>query len=262
MVNPVPGRSVTTGYRKTGSYWKACGWHTGVDFAAPKGTLVVAARPGTVRHTKYGSAFGSRQFAIVNADGTEDFYAHCSTRPANGKKVKAGEVVAKVSDWGNTSGPHLHFERHAKAGSWTCSNMRNPKWSIEWEEPVAVKYHYGGKPSGQQVVKKKYVILDRSRWFPIRKGLEHAMIYVNVSNAKFESGKQIGLLRVRAMRENTNDPTSYHDYPILAGVSNQLITHPYFESGDGGPTRYELKCHSGLVEVTLGTRYRKGAVVY
>lgn len=130
------------------------------------------------------------------------------------------------------------------------------------EDEVGLEYHYGGKPSSDQVVKTKYVDLDRSRWNPLRKGLEHAMIYINVSNAKFESGKQIGLLRVRAIREATNDATSYHDYPIIAGAGSQLITHPYFESGDGGPTHYEVKCHGGLVQVTLGTRYRKGAVIY
>lgn len=261
---PVPGYRVTTPYGIKGPYWKACGFHTGADFAAPKGTPVVAARPGTLRHRNYGSAFGPFQFAIVCADGTEDFYAHTLDRPKDGTKVGIGATVARVGDLGNVTGPHLHFERHAVAGRWVCSLMQDPKRSIEYgEDSTMVEYHYGGKPDGTQVVRKadKYVRVDRSRWNPVTKGLEHAILYLNVSGMKFEAGKSFGLLRVRAVRERTNDKTSYHDYVIVAGVSEQLITHPYFEDGDGGATRYEVKVHSGLTEVTLGTRYRKGAVV-
>lgn len=126
MVNPVPGKTVTTPYRKTGSHWKACGWHTGQDYAAPTGTQVVAARSGRVVHTSYGSAFGPYQFAIVCPDGTEDFYAHTTSRPSSGKQVNAGDPVARVGSLGNATGPHLHFERHKRAGSWNCSNMDDP----------------------------------------------------------------------------------------------------------------------------------------
>jgi murein DD-endopeptidase MepM/ murein hydrolase activator NlpD len=141
MVNPVPGRKITTSYGKRGRYWSCFrnssgGIHTGADYAAPSGTKVVAARSGTVRWTSYGSAFGSRQFAIRCADGTEDFYAHTRTRPANGKKVKAGEKVAEVGSLGNSTGPHLHFERHKKQGSWNCSVMTNPQPSIDKKATV------------------------------------------------------------------------------------------------------------------------------
>jgi hypothetical protein len=86
----------------------------------------VAARSGTVKHTSYGSAFGSKQFAIVCTDGTEDFYAHTRTRPSNGTKVLAGAKVAEVGSEGNVTGPHLHFERHKRAGTWNCNNMDDP----------------------------------------------------------------------------------------------------------------------------------------
>jgi len=140
MVNPVPGFGVSTGYRKSGKWWKACGWHTGVDIAAPRGTPVVAARPGKVKHTAYGTAFGDKQFAIVCADGSEDFYAHTDSRPINGKRVEAGDRVAKVGSRGQATGPHLHFERHAKAGTWTCANMRDPKASLDYKEAGTVNH--------------------------------------------------------------------------------------------------------------------------
>ena len=128
MVNPVPGYKVSTPYRRTGSHWTACGWHTGQDYAAPDGARVVAARAGVVAHVNYGSAFGDRQFAIRPGDGTEDFYAHTSTRPAAGTRVAAGADIARVSSRGNATGPHLHFERHSTL-SWSCGAMADPMLS-------------------------------------------------------------------------------------------------------------------------------------
>ena len=52
MVNPVPGYTVSTPYKKRGSHWSCDedsagnGVHTGIDYAAPAGTKVVAARGG------------------------------------------------------------------------------------------------------------------------------------------------------------------------------------------------------------------------
>jgi hypothetical protein len=139
MVNPVPGKSISTVYGKRGSSWScdknsSGGVHTGADFAAPSGTKVVAARPGKVRHVNYGSAFGTKQVAITGPDGTEDFYAHMRTRVASGTSVKAGDKIGEVGSEGNTTGPHLHFERHRSPGSWTCSNHVNPQPSIDWKD--------------------------------------------------------------------------------------------------------------------------------
>lgn len=143
MVNPVPGRTITTAYGIRGRHWSCNrnsngnGVHTGADFAAPQGTRVVAARPGTARHVNYGSAFGTRQLLIVAADGTADFYAHMRRRiPANGARVEAGAQVGEVGSEGNTTGPHLHFERHRNANGWNCSNHTNPAPSIDWQPPT------------------------------------------------------------------------------------------------------------------------------
>jgi Peptidase family M23 len=130
MVNPVPGYGVTIPYRKTGSFWTACGWHTGQDYAAPKGTRVVAARAGVVKHVNYGSAFGGYQIVVVCADGSQDFYAHMYRRETHNTWVDAGAWVGYVGSEGNSTGPHLHFERHKVASQgWKCSNMENPMLS-------------------------------------------------------------------------------------------------------------------------------------
>lgn len=132
MANPVPGYSITTPYHKasTGS-WGACGWHTGVDYAAPRGTPCVAAIAGTIRHRSYGSAFGPYQFAISPSAGQpfssdEVFYAHTLDRLPDGTEVQVGQQVARVGDLGNVTGPHLHFEYHVGKNDWSCGSMRDP----------------------------------------------------------------------------------------------------------------------------------------
>lgn len=139
MTWPVPSNyPISTPYHKQSSgSWNACGWHTGVDFAAPAGTPLYAAIAGTIRHRSYGSAFGSKQFAISPSAGQpfeseECFYAHCSERLADGTEVQAGDYVGKVGYEGNVvpSGPagaHLHFERHAAKNVWNCGVMRDPQ---------------------------------------------------------------------------------------------------------------------------------------
>lgn len=266
---PVPGYAITTPYGKRGRHWSCgkgatgLGMHTGVDYAAPKGTPVVAARAGTVRHTRYGSAFGPYQFAIVCADGTEDFYAHTLNRPKDGTRVGIGATIAKVGALGNVTGPHLHFERHKRAGRWSCDNHTDPMPSINaGGDDVSVTYKYLGKPSGTLKVGRKYVRLDRSKWDPPRKGWESTLVYLNVAPT-FKAGKNVGALRVRIVRAD-GDKTAYHDHVIHADAladGAQLITYTYWESGDGAPTYVELRCQGGLESAVVGTRYTKKALV-
>lgn len=140
MVNPVPGFRVTTPFGIRGRHWSCQrdasghGIHTGADWAAPAGTTVVAARPGVARWVNYGAAFGSWQLAVQNPDGTADFYAHMTSRAANGTTVRAGQRIGTVGASGNATGPHLHFERHRTHAGWSCTNITNPQPSIDWEE--------------------------------------------------------------------------------------------------------------------------------
>jgi len=137
-MNPVPGFSITTPYGMRGPHWSCRrdssrqGVHTGADFAAPIGTTVVAARPGTVKHVNHGAAFGNHQIEVVSEDGTSDFYAHMSKRVAHNTKVVATQKVGEVGDEGNATGPHLHFERFQRPGFWGCFNNTDPQPSIDW----------------------------------------------------------------------------------------------------------------------------------
>lgn len=139
-MNPVPDfPTIDTPYGRRGPYWscdqdaQGNGIHTGADFAAPAGTRVVAARPGTLAWTNHGSAFGNHQVEVRCSDGTRDFYAHLRTRATEGW-IEAGARIGEVGSEGNATGPHLHFERHATTtGPWSCAVVRDPKPSIDWE---------------------------------------------------------------------------------------------------------------------------------
>lgn len=144
MASPIPGCPVSTPYGKRGSYWSCNedsngnGVHTGVDFAASSGTDVFAPIDGQIRHRSYGSAFGNHQFAISPDPGEpfgdgEVFFAHMTSRPADGVYVKVGDYLGNVGAEGNASGPHLHMEYHATSkNSWSCSVHDDPQPILDW----------------------------------------------------------------------------------------------------------------------------------
>jgi murein DD-endopeptidase MepM/ murein hydrolase activator NlpD len=85
-------------------------FHTGLDFAAPLGTVVRAATSGVVISARPGGGYGNL-VKIQHADGVETWYAHLasySVRP--GQHVESGEEIGRVGSTGNSTGPHLHFE--------------------------------------------------------------------------------------------------------------------------------------------------------
>jgi len=84
--------------------------HKGVDFAAPKGTPIMAAGDGVVERC---SAYGSygNYICIRHNGNTKTAYAHLSRYAVTkGKKVHQGQVIGYVGATGRTTGPHLHFE--------------------------------------------------------------------------------------------------------------------------------------------------------
>ncbi|MBT1623177.1 M23 family metallopeptidase [Curtobacterium flaccumfaciens pv. oortii] len=98
-----------------GSRWvtgcSACSTnHHGIDFAAPIGTAVVAAMPGSVVSAGALGGYGN-QVLLQHADGTQTRYGHLSTigvRP--GQVLSAGQRLGAVGNTGVSTGAHLHFE--------------------------------------------------------------------------------------------------------------------------------------------------------
>jgi murein DD-endopeptidase MepM/ murein hydrolase activator NlpD len=100
---------LTAGFGDGGGYWSS-GYHTGLDFAAPSGTPIMAVANGVVTSAGYEGAYGN-QTIVTLEDGTEIWYCHQTSYAVSvGDNVVAGEVIGYVGSTGNTTGPHLHLE--------------------------------------------------------------------------------------------------------------------------------------------------------
>lgn len=96
-----------------------------IDFAAPIGTPVIAARAGTVMQVedRFGDAPGQLDEAnfvrILHVDGSMAIYAHLergSMEVVPGQHVDTGEILARSGNSGYSSGPHLHFAVQVNRG--------------------------------------------------------------------------------------------------------------------------------------------------
>ena len=89
--------------------WRA---HTGVDFAAPHGTRVIAAADGTVVSAGSRGGYGNA-VEIRHGGSITTLYAHLSGFARGiraGAHVRQGEPVGYVGATGYATGPHLHYE--------------------------------------------------------------------------------------------------------------------------------------------------------
>jgi len=86
--------------------------HAGVDFAAPRGTPVLAAGSGTVERANRFGSFGN-YIRIRHTDGYKTAYAHLKGFARGvkaGAYVKQDQVIGYVGTTGRSTGPHLHYE--------------------------------------------------------------------------------------------------------------------------------------------------------
>jgi murein DD-endopeptidase MepM/ murein hydrolase activator NlpD len=86
-------------------------FHAGIDFPAPKGAAVGAARSGRVDFTGWGGNGWGNMVVIAHGSGVHTLYAHLSRIAVKvGKSVRAGSTIGFVGASGKATGPHLHFE--------------------------------------------------------------------------------------------------------------------------------------------------------
>lgn len=96
--------------------------HNGIDFGVSVGTVIKAARAGTVLRAGdtdtvcQGASYG--KWVLVRHDnGLTSLYAHLSLiKVAAGQAVSTGQVVAYSGNTGYSTGPHLHFTVYASDG--------------------------------------------------------------------------------------------------------------------------------------------------
>jgi murein DD-endopeptidase MepM/ murein hydrolase activator NlpD len=113
MRNPVKGGRFTSGFgNRRHPLLRRIRMHTGVDWAAPTGTPILAAGDGTIEMAERHGGYGN-YIRIRHANGFATAYGHM-TRFATGSKpgarVKQGQIIGYVGSTGRSTGPHLHYE--------------------------------------------------------------------------------------------------------------------------------------------------------
>jgi murein DD-endopeptidase MepM/ murein hydrolase activator NlpD len=86
--------------------------HRGTDFAAPKGTPIMASGDGVILLAKWCGG-GGNCIKIKHNSTYQTVYAHMSkfvTGMKAGKRVKQGQIIGYVGSTGMSTGPHLHYE--------------------------------------------------------------------------------------------------------------------------------------------------------
>ncbi|GJM03982.1 MAG: membrane protein [Rhodomicrobium sp.] len=86
--------------------------HKGVDWAARRGTPIMAAGNGRIEAAKRHSGYGN-YVRIRHANGYQTAYAHMmrfGKGIRKGVRVRQGQIIGYVGTTGLSSGPHLHYE--------------------------------------------------------------------------------------------------------------------------------------------------------
>jgi murein DD-endopeptidase MepM/ murein hydrolase activator NlpD len=113
MRNPVKGGRYTSGFgARNHPLLKYRRQHTGVDWAAPSGTPILAAGDGTVDKVGREGGYGN-YVRIRHANGFATAYAHMvrfAPGMEKGVTVKQGQIIGYVGSTGLSTGPHCHFE--------------------------------------------------------------------------------------------------------------------------------------------------------
>lgn len=112
--NPVPGGLFKSGFgMRRHPILGYMRMHTGVDWAAPRGTPIIATGNGVVEKAGWDRGGYGNQTIIRHANGYETSYNHQSAIAKDvveGAKIHQGQVIGWIGTTGQSTGPHLHYE--------------------------------------------------------------------------------------------------------------------------------------------------------
>jgi murein DD-endopeptidase MepM/ murein hydrolase activator NlpD len=116
--NPIDNGRITSLYGwRSDPFTGGREFHGGLDIGAPDGTLVHAAREGTVEELGTDDLLG-RYVVVTHPGGYQTVYGHLSAINVTiGEQVGTGFILGAVGHTGRATGPHLHFEVRTRAGT-------------------------------------------------------------------------------------------------------------------------------------------------
>ena len=104
--------------------------HNGTDFAAPKGTPIMASGNGKVIRARWCGG-GGNCVKIRHNSSYSTVYAHLSKfATREGRRVKQGEIIGFVGSTGMSTGPHLHYEVHYNGKPINSQKLKLPSGKI------------------------------------------------------------------------------------------------------------------------------------
>ncbi len=114
MRTPVEFTRISSGFTLAGRMHPILGYmrrHTGVDYAAPTGTPIVAAGDAKVQFEGWKNGYGNC-IILDHGRGYTTLYGHMSSfgRYRVGTHVEQGTTIGYVGMTGMATGPHLHYE--------------------------------------------------------------------------------------------------------------------------------------------------------
>lgn len=110
IIHPVSG-TVSSRYGAREEIFEGVNpYHTGIDIANKKGTLIYSATKGIVTKIEFNNKFYGNFVEVTEKDVTFK-YAHLSTISVNqGTIINQKDKIGTMGSTGMSTGPHLHFE--------------------------------------------------------------------------------------------------------------------------------------------------------
>ena len=106
--------------------------HKGTDFAAPRGTPIMASGNGVVTRARWCGG-GGNCVKIKHNSTYETIYAHMKSFARGikeGLRIKQGQIIGYVGSTGKSTGPHLHYEVVKNGKKINSQKLRLPSGKI------------------------------------------------------------------------------------------------------------------------------------
>jgi murein DD-endopeptidase MepM/ murein hydrolase activator NlpD len=112
--------------------WKA---HLGTDYAAPKGTPIIATGDGVVEESRFTSANGNFVKIKHNKTYSTQYLHMTRTAVKRGQRIKQGQVIGYVGSTGLATGPHVCYR------FWKNGVQVDPlRQNFQRTEPISDEY--------------------------------------------------------------------------------------------------------------------------